>query len=69
MPLTPLEPWILAKIGYSPAAGLTARQAIDCYQLRKLQETIDYARRSSRFYREHLTGLEENPSPAWMHFQ
>ena len=58
MPLTPLEPWILAKIGYNPAAGLTARQAIDRYQLRKLQETIDYARRLSPFYRRHLAGLE-----------
>ena len=58
MPLTPLEPWILAKIGYRPDLGLTARQAIDRYQLRKLKETIDYAGRLSPFYRKHLNGLE-----------
>jgi phenylacetate-coenzyme A ligase PaaK-like adenylate-forming protein len=60
MPLTPLEPWILAKIGYHPDSGLTARQAIDNYQLRKLKETIDYARRLSPFYRKHLEGFEGN---------
>lgn len=58
MPLTPLEPWILAKIGYRSDSGLTARQAIDRYQLRKLRETIDYARRLSPFYRKQLEGLE-----------
>src|SRR5664279_5210052 len=58
MPLTPLEPWILAKIGFCLDSGLTARQAIDNYQLRKLKETIDYARRLSPFYRKHLEGFE-----------
>ena len=58
MTLTPLEPWILAKIGFSPDSGLTARQTIDQYQLWKLRETIDYARRLSPFYRKHLVGLK-----------
>jgi phenylacetate-coenzyme A ligase PaaK-like adenylate-forming protein len=58
MPRTPLEPWILARIGFDPAAGLTPRQAIDRYQLRQLRETIDYARRLSPFYRRRLAGLE-----------
>jgi len=58
MQLTPLEPWILSKIGYDPGCGLDPRQAIDDYQLAKLRETIDYARRMSPFYRRSLQGVE-----------
>ncbi|HNT77835.1 MAG TPA: hypothetical protein PKH77_22710 [Anaerolineae bacterium] len=48
--LTPLEPWIVRKIGVSRLI----REALDAYQLARLQETLTYARERSRFYREHL---------------
>ncbi len=50
MDLTPLEPWIARKIGVS---RLT-REALDAYQLARLQETLTYARERSRFYRDRL---------------
>ena len=51
MEITPLEPWIRAKIGTS-ATGTELRRAIDRHQLLKLRETVDYARTRSPFYRE-----------------
>jgi phenylacetate-coenzyme A ligase PaaK-like adenylate-forming protein len=53
--LTPLEPWIKGKIGI-PATELLRRSVLEDYQLRKLQETIEYARRHSPFYRQQLVG-------------
>lgn len=50
MDLTPLEPWIARKIGVS---RLT-REALDAYQLARLQETLTYTRERSRFYRDRL---------------
>ncbi|MBU2699675.1 phenylacetate-coenzyme A ligase PaaK-like adenylate-forming protein [Sporomusaceae bacterium BoRhaA] len=49
---TPLDNWINHKIG-SASAFLT-RQALAEYQLRKLQETIDWAYQHSPFYHAHL---------------
>ncbi len=48
--MTPLEPWIARKIGVS---RLT-REALDAYQLARLQETAAWAKTRSRFYRELL---------------
>ena len=56
--ITPLETWIREKAGI--ATALTGRfflEALEDYQLRKLNETIDYARRNSPFYRRHLASL------------
>lgn len=50
MALTPLDPWIARKMGVS---RLT-REALDAYQLARLQETLAYARERSRFYRAYL---------------
>jgi phenylacetate-coenzyme A ligase PaaK-like adenylate-forming protein len=60
--ITPLEAWIRekARIG----AGLAGRffvEALENYQLQRLNEIIDYARRSSRFYRRHLASLPAAP--------
>ena len=54
--LTPLEPWIGSKIGLSPTEPLS-RSALEGYQLRRLRETVDYARRHSPFYRDRLQGF------------
>lgn len=51
--LTPLEPWIKSKIGL-PATEQLTRPILESYQLRKLQDTIEHARRHSPFYRQLL---------------
>jgi phenylacetate-coenzyme A ligase PaaK-like adenylate-forming protein len=61
--LTPLDLWIHEAIFPMPSreinarqAGLT-RQAIDAWQLQKLNETLALARGKSSFYRKHFQGL------------
>lgn len=54
MSRTPLEAWILSRIGYSPSKGISPRQAIADHQLRRFQETFDYACENSPFYRQRL---------------
>lgn len=53
MNITPLENWIASKIGGHPEPAV-----LQAYQLWKLRETIEYARARSRFYKEHLSGLD-----------
>lgn len=53
--LTPLDPWIQAKIGLPPGAPLT-RALLTGYQLERLRATVDHARRQSPFYRQLLVG-------------
>jgi phenylacetate-coenzyme A ligase PaaK-like adenylate-forming protein len=53
--LTPLEPWIAAKIGLKAGERLT-RDLLERYQLARLGETLEYTRRHSPFYRTHLAG-------------
>lgn len=55
MKLTPLEPWISAKIGL-PDKTLT-RQVLIAYQLMKLNATLQLARARSPFYRTRLAGF------------
>jgi phenylacetate-coenzyme A ligase PaaK-like adenylate-forming protein len=52
MQITPLDPWISRKIGQS---GLLDRNALEEYQLAKLQETLAFARSKSPFYQKLLT--------------
>jgi phenylacetate-CoA ligase len=50
MTLTPLEPWIAEKTGCHPLT----RSGLECWQLRRLSETIAHAREHSPLYREKL---------------
>ena len=52
MKLTPLEPWIIDKIGVSQPA--LDGQALQAYQLDRLRQTIQVARQNSRFYAPRL---------------
>jgi phenylacetate-CoA ligase len=53
--LTPLEPWIRKKACMSPTAkGIAFIKTLEAYQLKKINEVIDYARRNTAFYRNHL---------------
>jgi phenylacetate-CoA ligase len=54
MKLTPLDPWIQQKIGES-RSNLT-RDAIENWQLTRLNETLALARSRSPFYRQLLAG-------------
>jgi len=60
--ITPLEMWIREKAQI--AWGLTGKsfaKALEDYQIRRLNETIDNARRNSPFYARHLASLQEAP--------
>ena len=59
-PITPLENWIKRKIGLQETDRLS-RQALSHYQLRKLQETLAYARSHSPFYRTLLASFPHQP--------
>jgi len=54
---TSLEPWIKRKITGDGSGSLTRKQ-IEAYQLAKLQETLDWVIRKSRFYTRLYSGLE-----------
>lgn len=59
---TPLEAWIGAKAGIGPdAGGADWRQALGAFQLRRLNDTLDHARRNASFYRRQLAALPEAP--------
>jgi phenylacetate-coenzyme A ligase PaaK-like adenylate-forming protein len=60
--ITPLEAWIRekARIG----RDMTGRSFVDAlkdYQLQRMNEVIDYARRNTSFYRRHLAALPVAP--------
>ena len=56
MEKTPLENWIAHKIGIRPE-GLT-REAIEQYQIVRIQQTIALAKEKSDFYRGKLLGVD-----------
>jgi phenylacetate-CoA ligase len=63
--ITPLEAWIREKACISP--GLGGRffvEALKAYQLQRVNEIIDYARRNAPFYRRHLAALPAAPLSA-----
>jgi phenylacetate-CoA ligase len=54
LPLSPLEPWIAAKIG---AAGQPlARSSLEAHQLARLNDALRLVRDRSPFYRRRLAG-------------
>jgi phenylacetate-coenzyme A ligase PaaK-like adenylate-forming protein len=55
---TALEPWIRDKIGAGPA-GFT-RQAIDAWQVGKINEVLALARAKGAFYRKHLANSPDS---------
>jgi phenylacetate-coenzyme A ligase PaaK-like adenylate-forming protein len=62
MSITPLDAWIRKKtqIGFKPA-GESFIHALKDYQLRLSNETIEYARRHTSFYRKHFSSLPTTP--------
>jgi phenylacetate-coenzyme A ligase PaaK-like adenylate-forming protein len=58
MKITPMENWILRKIG-NGKQHLT-RDMIEAYQLDKLCETIGWARKKSYFYRTRLADIRDD---------
>lgn len=65
IPLTPLEDWISRKLsGWGEPLPLTL-EALRRYQLKKLQDLIEYTRQQSPFYRRHLAGLSGKSIREW----
>ena len=60
IPTTPLEPWIAGKIHPGEAQELT-RADIARFQLKRINETVSYARERSPFYRELLGEYGKGP--------
>lgn len=58
MKITPLDPWILAKIN-SNQPTLEREELMD-WQLKKVNQTIALARQKSLFYREHFQRMPES---------
>ena len=52
--ITPLDAWISGKISNQ---GRLTRKVLEEYQLNKVQETLDWARRKSPFYQKNLPPL------------
>ncbi len=52
----PLDAWTAARIG--SAEPLLQRQVLRDYQLRRLRETVAWAKRNSPFYRRHLAAVD-----------
>lgn len=61
-----LDRWTASKIG---AEHLT-RENLEGYQLQKLKETVEFARKNSRFYEEKLSGfsVENMDDFRWLPF-
>lgn len=57
MNITPLEAWICQKIGVSQPEF--NRQAVEAWQLNRLNETLALVRAKSAFYRELFAGMPE----------
>ncbi len=55
---TPLDEWIARRVQAAPAS--LTRDDIECYQLAKLRETVQWARARSPFYARQLRGLDES---------
>ena len=63
--ITPLEAWIRKKAHIGPERrGSFFVEALQDYQLQRVNETIDYARRNTSFYRRHLTSSPTTPLSA-----
>jgi phenylacetate-CoA ligase len=63
--ITPLDAWIKEKASIgAEISGSLLVEALDAYQLRRLNDTIDYAQRNSSFYRKHLMSLPKSPLSA-----
>jgi len=58
MNITPLDAWIRQKIGASQPEF--SRQAIETWQLRRLNDTLALARAKSSFYRKLFSGMPES---------
>ncbi|WP_303869141.1 DVU_1553 family AMP-dependent CoA ligase [Acetobacterium wieringae] len=65
MKKTPLENWIIKRTGISPANP----DALKSYQLKKLVETLSYAKDNSRFYQNQLEGIDPRKIKSWDQFE
>lgn len=65
MKLTPLEEWIVCESGI---AGRN-RNELEGYQLKKLRETLQFAKKNSRFYAEKLSCIDTDKVDSFEEFK
>lgn len=58
---TPLENWISNKISSNGGLSNLTRSAIEAFQLKKIKETVSYARQYSPFYKNLLAVFASDP--------
>jgi phenylacetate-coenzyme A ligase PaaK-like adenylate-forming protein len=56
--ITPLQDWIINKIGISPIKF--TKEALISYQINKIKDVITYAKKNSFFYNSHLNAINSD---------
>ena len=72
MSKTPLESWILNKIGCKDISNIEKKELrsyLEAYQLKKLRENISYVKSNSRFYRKEFNEIYEEDIKSFSDFQ
>jgi phenylacetate-coenzyme A ligase PaaK-like adenylate-forming protein len=64
MKKTPMEEWIIKRTGISPANP----KELKTYQLKKIVETLNYAKKNSAFYQKQLAGINLEQIKSWDDF-
>lgn len=64
MKKTPMEEWIIKRTGISPAN----QNELKTYQLKKIVETLSYAKNNSVFYQRQLDGIDPEQIKSWDDF-
>ncbi|PKM60578.1 MAG: AMP-binding protein [Firmicutes bacterium HGW-Firmicutes-4] len=64
MKKTPMEEWIIKRTGITPAN----QNKLVTYQLKKIVETLSYAKKNSAFYQRQLEGIDPEQIKSWDDF-
>jgi len=64
MKKTPMEEWIIKRTGISP----TNPKELETYQLKKIVEALNYAKKNSAFYQKQLAGINPEQLKSWDDF-
>jgi len=64
MKKTPMEEWIIKRTGIIPAN----QNQLKTYQLKKIVETLSYAKKNSAFYQKQLEGIDPEQIKSWDDF-
>lgn len=65
MKKTPMEEWIINRTGISPANP----KELATFQLKKIVETLNYAKKNSAFYQKQFEGIDPEQIKSWDDFK